>query len=261
MRPTALLVLLIMPWNNGHGDGGARTDTLAECTNPPYSTHDWIAEHALEMLPAAERAWIEPHRNFYRIGTEAPDNSRITADCATPHTGYGDTGAGHSVDWNADHSAMIVDQAAVRAQEEYDKAAAAFASGDPAAAAFFLGAMAHYIGDVSQFGHTIPDEDNHGNYEGWVGRRTDSFNEGVFEIYLRESSLVRRVPFTAVRRISMRISEGWGTILPAEEMDDGYDNGRPQPWVDSIGESLNLGVNELADVLHRFFLNEVQTDS
>ena len=116
--------------------------------------------------------------------------------------------------------------------------------------------MAHYIGDVSQFGHTYPDEDNHSNYEGWVGRRTTEF-DSMFSVYLRESSLVRRVPSTAVRRISLRTNRGFGTILVAEEMDRLYDEGRPQEFVDSIGESLNLAVNELADVLHRFFLNEV----
>ena len=54
-------------WNNGYGDGGARTDTAAECTNPPYATHDWIAEHAVTFLPADEKAWLQPHMNFYRI--------------------------------------------------------------------------------------------------------------------------------------------------------------------------------------------------
>ena len=34
---------------------------------------------------------------------------------------------------------------------------------------------------------------------------------------------------------------------------------KPQRYLDSIGESLNLVVNELADVLHRFWLNEVQS--
>ena len=53
--------------------------------------------------------------------------------------------------------------------------------GDRAAAAFFLGAMAHYIGDSSQFGHTYPDEANHSNYERWAATRIDSFNQ----VYLR----------------------------------------------------------------------------
>ena len=43
-------------------------------------------------------------------------------------------------------------------------------------------------------------------------------------------------------------------------MDDLNEGGRPQKFVDSVGESLNLGVNELADVLHTFFLNVVDEE-
>ena len=128
--------------------------------------------------------------------------------------------------------------------------------GDAEAAAFYLGAMAHYIGDVSQYGHSYPNEVPHSDYENWVKRRTDSFNEGVFESYIQEDGLVRRRPYTAVKRISKATSGGQGDILTAEEMDDLYSE-RPQRYVDSIGESLNLVVHELADVLHRFWLNEV----
>jgi hypothetical protein len=35
---------------------------------------------------------------------------------------------------------------------------------------------------------------------------------------------------------------------------------KPQPYLDSIGHSLNLGVNELADVLHTFFANVVDEE-
>ena len=33
---------------------------------------------------------------------------------------------------------------------------------------------------------------------------------------------------------------------------------KPQEFIDSVGASLNVGVNELADVLHTFFLNVVE---
>ena len=52
----------VLLWNNRHGDGGARTDTAAECTNPPYATHDWIAAHAVDFLPADEKAWLQGER-------------------------------------------------------------------------------------------------------------------------------------------------------------------------------------------------------
>ena len=152
------------------------------------------------------------------------------------------------------------DRCAERAREEYQKAAAAFEDGDAAGAAFFLGAMAHYIGDSSQFGHTYPDETNHSNYERWAASRTDSFDEGHLEQYIQPTSLVRRRPYTAVKRISLRVFRGEGPILPATTMDAKYRNDRDQAFLDSTGGALNLAVNELADVLHRFFLNEVADD-
>ena len=41
-------------------------------------------------------------------------------------------------------------------------------------------------------------------------------------------------------------------------MDSKYKDDRDAEFVASAGHALNLAVNELADVLHRFFLNEVQ---
>jgi hypothetical protein len=78
---------------------------------------------------------------MYLLGTEAPDNSRITAACNAPHTGYGDTGLGHSVQWMDDLSGFVegMDRAARRAQEEYHKAVIAFVQGDEADAASTLG--------------------------------------------------------------------------------------------------------------------------
>ncbi len=176
------------------------------------------------------------------LGTEAPDSSQIPAECGGPNTGYGDTGLGHSVEWKADHSGFVAgrDRCALRAREEYAKAVDAFEDGDEAAAAFFLGAMAHYVGDSSQFGHTYPDEVNHSNHESWTATRTDSFNEGHFEQYIQASSLVRRRPYTAVKRISLRVFRGEGAILPATTMDSKYRNDRDQAFIDSTGNALNL---------------------
>lgn len=239
----------------------------AECANPPFSTHDWIAAQALDMLPATERAWLSPHRPMYLIGTEAPDNSRILASCGSPHTGYGDTGSGHSVDWNADHTGWALqitgelqDRAARRAQEEYNKAIIAFQQGNTSDAAFFLGAMAHYIGDVSQYGHSGPGEDHHSDYESWVSRRSES-DDVEFTGFITASTLVRRTPYTAVKRISKVTSQGNDQIMPFAVMDATYDDkAGNDEYLTSIGHSLNLAVNELADVLHTFFLNVVSEE-
>lgn len=258
------LVLALLPaqsglaWNNGQS-GNANTDTAAECSNPPYATHDWVAEQALMLLPQAERDWLMPFKAVYLIGTEAPDFKHIPTACQTPHSGYDDRNQGHSVEWASDGSQMVKDRAAQRAQEEYNKAAIAFRQGNRRAAAFYLGAMAHYIGDVSQYGHSVPNETHHGNYERWVAQRTGSFNAGTFESFIVLDSLVRRSAYTAVKRISRVTARGRGNILSAAQMDSLWST-KPQSYLDSIGHSLNLGVNELADVLHTFFLNVVSEE-
>ena len=260
MKPPTVLPLSVLALARSNGPAGnATTNQASECSNPPYATHDWIADHALALLPANESAWLQPHKTMYLLGTEAPDNDDIPAACGAPNTGYDDRRRGHSVNWNNDHSEMVEDRAAFRALDEYDKAVDAFADGDSSAAAYYLGAMAHYIGDVSQYGHVCRCETtaHHGGYENWAKRRTDSFNEGFFESHIQADNLVRRRPFTAVRRISRAVSMGQGDLLSAEDMEAHYNN-KDQEYLDSVGAALNVGVNELADVLHRFWLNEVR---
>ena len=245
-------------WKNGPS-GNAATNEPGECTNPPYSTHDWIADHAMSLLPDQEKDWLAPNRAMYLIGTEAPDNSKISEACNAPHTGYNDRGQGHSVEWTADWSAMTNDRPAVRAQEEYDKAVAAYRAGNRSAAAFYLGAMAHYIGDVSAYPHSISFEIHHSPYEAWVQRRTRSFSAGHFENYIRLDRLSRRTPYTAVKKISKATGKGKGKILGARRMDELYpEKKNNQPFKNSVGHSLNTGVNNLADVLHTFYLNVVR---
>jgi hypothetical protein len=250
-----LAVAKVLAWNNGPS-GNTTTTTPEECNIPPYATHDWIADHAVALLPENEREWIAPHMSLYLIGTEAPDSDNIPDACGGPNTGYDDRQKGHSVEWAEDWSKMVKDRAARRAQEEYDKGAKAFKEGSPSAAAYYLGAMAHYIGDVSQYGHSVPFEQHHGDYETWVASRTDSFNAGHFESYIKADGLVKRSAYTAAKRISRATAKGQGTILSAAEMDNRYTT-KGQQYIDSIGQSLNLGVNELADVLHTFHLNVV----
>lgn len=248
----------LFAWNNGQ-TGNTATNTSAECDNPPYSTHDWIADHALALLPENEREWISPHKSLYLLGTEAPDNRKITSACKAPNNGYDDRSKGHSVEWSEDFSKMIKDRAAARAQEEYDKAALAYQQENKSAAAYYLGAMAHYIGDLSQYGHAVPFEKHHGDYEGWVSHRTDRFDAGNFESYVNSDGLARRRAYTVAQRISKAVAKGQGKILSAKEMDSLFTQ-KGQEYIDSIGHSLNLGVNELADVLHTFFLNVVSEE-
>ena len=47
---------------------------------------------------------------------------------------------------------------------------------------------------------------------------------------------------------------------PPKDGGEKFDNDQDDEFVDSIGASLNLGVNALADVLHTFFLDVVEED-
>ena len=125
-RPRLLFFLVFsiysaptLAWSNGPS-GNAGTDDPSECANPPYATHDWVADHALDLLPNVEKAWLLPHKTLYLIGTEAPDNGKIPNECNAPNNGYNDRGSGHSVEWQGDWSDCVLgkDRAARRAKEE-----------------------------------------------------------------------------------------------------------------------------------------------
>jgi hypothetical protein len=215
------------------------------------------------LLKAEEREWLMPHKAMFLLGTEAPDNSSILEDCETPNQGYGDTGSGHNVRWKSDWSGfkevngVIKNRAALRAQEEYNKAIIAYYNNKISDAAFYLGAMAHYIGDVTVYCHVTSYGDHHSGYERWGRSRTDDYCDGTFESYIETDNLTRRTPYTAVKRTSRATAKGKGGILSASSMDSKYSN-KDDEYFDSVGHSLNLGVNELADVLYTFYLNIVK---
>jgi hypothetical protein len=190
-----------------------------------------IADQALALLPEAEKAWLLPLKSVYLLGTEAPDFKGVPTACQTPNHGYDDRNQGHSVEWAANWSKMTKDRAATRAQEEYNKAALAYRQG-----------KAH-----------------HSDYEGWVAQRTASFSGGTFETYISSEPRVRRSAYVAAKRISLTVARGKAPILSAVQMDSLWTT-KPQPYLDSIGHSLNLGVNELADVLYTFFANVVSEE-
>ncbi len=244
-----------LAWKNGP-EGNKVTNSLADCDEPPYSTHDWIADHARALLPESERAWLDRYRIQYLIGTEAPDYDKIGAACGTPNRGYNDTGKGrHDLRFDSDGE-LTRDTPARRAQEEYDKAAAAYRAGDHSAAAYYLGAATHYPADLSQYGHTIRGERHHRDFEIWAREFTKSFNRGIFETALKSDGLQRRSAYDATVWIGRIAHEGGGAVLPAFLMDDLWDE-KDQVYVNSVAESLNNAVNAIADMLHTFYLDVV----
>ena len=135
-----LNVGLVSGWSNG----GFSTDP----THPVYGTHDWIAQHALDWLPATEKQYIQNNLAAYLYGTELPDNAN-----APGGDGIGDT-TKHHVYYSASGT-VTDDSSAQRANAEYNLALSYLKAQDWADAAKTAGAMTHYIDDMAVFGHVM----------------------------------------------------------------------------------------------------------
>ena len=261
-RPALIALCLILmaagpaaTWKNGPPDNKV-TNSPGDCTAPPYSTHDWVADQARALLPAAARAWLDPHRTLMLIGTEAPDYAEIPLACGVPNRGYNDTGKGrHDLRFSTGGN-VTRDLPARRAQEEYDQAVQAYRAGRPDHAAYFLGAAMHYIGDLAQYGHTVKGETHHADFEDWVGALTPSFaGGGVFEKFIVADGLEPRRADDAVLRTGRFTWTGAAPVLPPAEMDARFGPGAMDDtaFIASIGHCLNTAVNEAADMLFGFY--------
>src|SRR4030066_2443318 len=237
---TVFLIAKASGWSNG--------GYSAEPTNPDYGTHDWIAEHALDWLPAQEKQFILNNKVVYLYGTELPDNGQAS-------DGIGDT-AKHHVYCSASGS-LQDDSAAVRAREEYAKADAAFNAGNQTEAAKPLGVMAHYISDMAVFGHVMSastawgTEIHHSDYEDYVDTRTNSYQDDFSSFLAFDGNLTATLPYDAAKTLAYDSTFDADSNLTCVWMDQHY-NWNNNTFRNRAGESLNLAVNAVADVLHTF---------
>lgn len=216
-----------------------------------YGTHDWIAEHALNFLPPSERQYMDDNLNWYLYGTELPDNSR-------PDDGIGDKSRHHVYFY--ENGSLMDDASAVRAQDIYNDTLAFLKAGDRMNASKYAGIMTHYIADVAVFGHVMGKktdwgaEVHHGDYESYVQRRTDSNVSEAFDPYIVfDGTLEVVTAYDATIHIANDTtfdaeSEGRGCMW----MDSHYNWSDPE-FQDECGESLNLAINVVADVLHALY--------
>ncbi len=233
----------------GWSNGGWSTDP----TNPKYGTHDWIAQHALDWLPVAEKQPIISNLPICLYGTELPDNAN-----APDGSGIGDTFK-HHVYFYADGS-LQDDSAAVRAQQEYDNALDYARAGDWVNASKWLGAMTHYICDVGVFGHVMGSgtawgsEVHHSDYEGYVLARTNNY-AAEFNTYLAfDGTLDIISAYDATLMLAFNTTFGDNGNYNCTWMDQNYNWSNPT-FRNRCGESLNLATNLVADVLHTFNQN------
>ena len=232
-------------WSNG-----GYSDNPAQ---PDYGTHDWIAQHALDYLPAQEKQYITDNLNTYLYGTELPDNSGAP-------DGIGDT-TKHHVYFAA--SGAVTDAAsAQRANAEYNLALNYLKAGDFYNASKTAGIMTHYIADMAVFGHVMGAstpwgaETHHSDYEDYVtaASRTGSYS-GSFSTYLSyDGSLVSLSAYDAAINIAYDTTFGGSNHLTCVWMDDNY-NWSNSTFSGRCGQSLNLAVNTVADVLHTLYLD------
>jgi hypothetical protein len=230
-----------LAWSNG----GYSVDP----DNPDYGTHDWIAQHALDWLPTEEKMYVLSNSEDYSYGTELPDNGNTTY-------GMGDTRL-HHIYFNSE-GFMLDDAAAVRANEEFNNTLFMLSFKDYKNASRSAGAMTHYIADMAVFAHVMGSktpwgaETHHSDYEDYVNRDTSSyyaqFNSFLeFDGFLSETS-----PYDAAANLAYDTTFDNMTYT-AIWMDQNYNWSNPT-FVKRAGESLNLAVNYIADVLHSLYL-------
>lgn len=238
-------VVSVFSW----GNGGFSSDP----SNPDYGTHDWIAQHALDWLPSLEKQFIFGNLVSYLYGTELPDNN-----VAPDH--IGDT-VKHHVYYFANGS-LQEDDSAVRAQQEYNLAVAYFKSGDLINATKRLGVMSHYICDVAVFGHVMgPKTDwgektHHSDYETYVNGRTDSYADEFNTFLDFDGTLSNVSAYNATLMLAYDTTFDADGDLTCVWMDQNYDWNNAT-FRNRCGESLNLAVNLIADILHTFYIEEV----
>ncbi|MEM3018718.1 MAG: zinc dependent phospholipase C family protein [Candidatus Bathyarchaeia archaeon] len=242
----ALLAHTLTPayaWSNG----GFSSDPL----KPDYGTHDWIAEHALDWLPSDAKEWIAANLPWYLYGTELPDNGQAP-------DGIGDTSLHHIY---FDSKGKLIDGAAAfRANATYQEALGFLLSGNLTMAAKYAGAMSHYIADMAVFGHVMGSgtdwgaEIHHSDYETYVNSKTSSY-KAEFNSYLSfDGSLAILSAYEAALKLAYDTTfDSSGRGLTCVWMDRNYDWSN-RTFRNRVGETLNLAVNYLADVLYTLYM-------
>jgi hypothetical protein len=237
-----LFIAAAAGWSNG--------GYSANPANPDYGTHDWIADHALDWLPQPEKQLLLDNKALYLYGTELPDNGQAP-------DGIGDT-TKHHVYFHSGGSPQD-DSAAVRARDEYMKAVNALNAGNLSDAAKELGIVTHYIADMAVYAHVMAastawrEEHHHSDYEDYVDTRTNSYQD-TFNNYLEfDGDLTSKTAYNATLGLAYNSTFGDDGTLTCVWMDENY-NWSDATFRDRAGESLNLAVNAVADVLHTFWV-------
>ncbi|MHA1272768.1 MAG: hypothetical protein ACTSQS_04975 [Promethearchaeota archaeon] len=157
-----------------------------------YGTHDLLADAALQaLLEDDESSWTwlnDPNRKkIFLLGTEAPDNSKVKVTLDGKEVeGFGDT-TKHHIYFNQDGTiSNNEDDSALRAKSCGDLADSYIEDNKFDLAAFYLGAMTHYIADMSIYAHVAENnvdpyytdfDEHHSEVEAYVLSRTNNYQD------------------------------------------------------------------------------------
>ena len=195
------ILCLTFPFNlaTSWSNGSYSYDNVNYDYDTDYGTHDWIAEGALDALMAFDPnnwGWLNDmnRKKIYLVGTEAPDNSGVSMTLDGDLVeGRGDT-RNHHVYILGIKTNVTEDDSAIRARECGDAAIAAIGANKLNKAAFYLGALTHYLADLAMYAHVAPNnhwpdyidfDEHHSTVESRVLTRTNAFdNREEFFRYL-----------------------------------------------------------------------------
>jgi len=219
-------------------------------STPKYGTHDWIAEHALDWLPQEEKQFITDHLEDYLYGTELPDRHKTQGGIGDP---------GEHIFYFDSSEAVTDDSAAVRASQVYLQALDFLKSEDLADGVKYAGVMSHYIADLAAFGHVMGKatewgkELHHSDYEEEACKRTSNYDSEFNSYLVFDGELTIISAYDAALKLAYDTTFDIDGDLTCVWMDQNYNWSNPA-FKNRCGESLNLAVNIIADVLHTLWL-------
>ncbi|MEM3697678.1 MAG: lamin tail domain-containing protein, partial [Candidatus Bathyarchaeia archaeon] len=159
---------------------------------------------------------------------------------------------------------MQEDNSAARASAEFSKALAFLKAGNFAEAAKTAGIMSHYIADMAVFGHVMGsktdwgEEAHHSDYERYVDDRISRYSS-IFDSYLSFDGKLSIVSaYDAALRLAYNTTFGVNGDFTCVWMDLNYNWSDPK-FVNRVGQSLNLAVNYISDVLHTLYVEAHST--
>jgi len=230
-----------------------------------FGTHDYIALKGFELAGPDSLPWIKNNLNVFFLGTEAPD---VGPKIEGVENGYHDTGACHCILFDAS-GGVTRDRAELRVRQEFDKAKHAKANGDNLKAAFYAGAMAHYLGDLSQFCHIMGPQSHwkseekavHTSYEEVVDKTVDSLTHksSLLDSFIHSVPVTGNTPEDVAKGAAAFTEQGDGTERPGlmhtqyKVLMNAHKQNDPAQWDDVLrkqtGENVNYSANAIAKLL------------